>query len=304
MKSWRTRPLRHWPSVLFVFLWSTGFIGSKYGVAFAEPLTLLSIRFIIAAIVLSALVPVLQEPWPSTGSHFFHATVVGVLLHGVYLGGVFIAIHRGVDAGFSALVVGLQPLLTVLIAALWLRESITRVKLLGVLAGLAGITLVLVDRDVAFEAVHSVDALGLLFCVMALLGITLGTLYQKRFCSDVPLVSGAVVQYASAALVAYPMSRAFETQVINWTPTFIAALAWLVVVLSIGAVLLLMKLLQRGEAGQVASLFYLVPPLVAIEAWILFDERLTAIGVCGFVLCAVGVALVAASMASNWATQT
>lgn len=293
------RSQSHWPSLLFVFLWSTGFIGSKYGVAYAEPLTLLTIRSAIAALLLAILVPLLKEPWPRSWQQFFSAALVGVLLHGVYLGGVFSAIDRGIDAGFSALVVGLQPLLTVLLAAVWLKEALTAVKLLGIFLGLTGVILVLLDRGVAFEGVQAMDAVGLVFCIAALVGITVGTLYQKRFCSDVPLVSGAAVQYASVVVVLYPISLMFETQQIDWTPTLVGALAWLVLVLSIGAVLLLMQLLRRGEAGQVASLFYLVPPIVAVEAWLLFDERLSTLGIMGFALCVAGVALVAASSGSN-----
>ncbi len=281
-----------WAPVLFVFLWSTGFIGSKFGAPYAEPLTFLFVRFVIAAVLLSLLVPLFKEPWLQTWSQVWHAAVVGVLLHGFYLGGVFIAIDRGVDAGFSALIVGLQPLLTVMLAALWLREVITRSKMMGIVAGLVGVVLVLADSGLSVTGLKNLDSIGLVFCLFALIGITLGTLYQKRFCHDIPLVSGAVVQYAAVALVLFPLTKLFETQTLVWSPTFVFALMWLVIVLSLGAVLLLMQLLRRGEAGQVASLFYLVPPIVALEAWLLFDERLTLIGVCGFILCAAGVALV------------
>jgi len=226
------------------------------------------------------------------GIAIVHASVVGVLLHGCYLGGVFVAIDRGVDAGFSALVVGLQPLATVALAAVILREVITVRKTIGVLCGLFGVCLVLYDRGIG---VHGVDAYGLLFCIGSLLGITLGTLYQKRFCGDVPALSGAAVQYIAAVAVLLPLTFVFETRSLHWTPTFIFAMGWLVLVLSLGAVLLLMYLIRQGEAGQVASYFYMVPPLVAFEAWLLFDEQLSVLAVAGFGACALGVALIVRS---------
>lgn len=286
---------------LFVFLWSTGFIGSKLGAPYAEPLTFLCVRFAIAAVLLAMLVPLFKESWIRSWRQTGHAAVVGLLLHGLYLGGVFIAIDRGVNASFSALIVGLQPLLTVLLAALWLKESLSALKLVGVTLGLIGVALVIYDpgsiiTDPAAVSntsdVTSFDTVGILFCLFALVGITVGTLYQKRYCGQIPLVSGAVVQYAAVAIVLYPLTVAFEHEPLQWSATFIFAMVWLVVVLSLGAVLLLMRLLRDGEAGQVASLFYLVPPLVAVEAWLLFNEQIGWVGVAGFVFCAAGVATV------------
>ncbi len=274
---------------LFVFLWSTGFIGTKLGIPFAAPLTFLCVRLSIASALLFVLVPLLKEPWIRSASHVAHAAIVGILLHGFYLGGVFIAIDRGVDAGFSALVVGLQPLCTVLLASVWLKESITRRKLIGILLGLLGVTVVVFDRGLS---VQGLDSAGFVFCLLALFGITTATLYQKRFCTDIPMVCGAAVQYLAVSAVLLPLSLLFEDNHIQWTPTFLFALSWLILVLSLGAVLLLMLLLRQGEAGNVASLFYLVPPIVAVESWLLFGETLSAVSALGFVLCAAGVALV------------
>lgn len=275
--------------VLFVFLWSTGFIGTKLGIPYAEPLTFLLLRFSIASALLFALVPILKEPLIRHSKQLAHAAVVGVLLHGFYLGGVFSAIDRGVDAGFSALVVGLQPLFTVLLAAIWLKESITGRKFLGIMLGLLGVLVVVFDRGLS---VQGLDSIGFALCLFALFGITIATLYQKRFCADIPMVSGAAVQYLAVSVLLLPLSLLLEEGSIQWAPTFLFALGWLVIVLSLGAVLLLMYLLRQGEAGNVASLFYLVPPIVAVEAWLLFDEQLSAVAVFGFALCAVGVALV------------
>jgi len=281
--------ISRWAPWVFVFLWSTGFIGSKLGAPYAEPLTFLCVRFAIAAVILTALVPVLKEAWPKSKAQWLHAAVVGILLHGVYLGGVFIAIDRGVDAGLSALIVGLQPCVTVVLAALWLKESVTVGKTLGIIAGLTGVSLVVFDKGLGLQGI---DFPGVLFCIAALFGITVGTLYQKRYCTSVPMLSGAVAQYAAVAALLFPLTFMFETRTIVWAPQFIFALLWLILILSLGAVLLLMYLLKHGEAGKVASLFYLVPPLVAVEAWVLFNERLSLVAVAGFVCCVVGVALV------------
>jgi len=281
-----------WAPALFVFLWSTGFVVSKLGAPFSEPLTFLALRFAIAAAALLVLVPLLKEEWPGSLSHVGHAGVVGVLLHGCYLGGVFVAIDRGVDAGFTALVVGLQPLLTVALAAVVLQEALTTRKMSGIFFGLIGVSLVLFDQGIGFQSINGGD---IVFCIIGLLGITLGTLYQKRFCATVPAVSGAAVQYIAAVLVLTPLTFLFEAHTLHWTPALIFAMGWGVLVLSLGAVLLLLQLIRQGEAGQVASYFYMVPPLVALEAWLLFDEQLSWLSAAGFVACALGVALIVRS---------
>jgi len=216
-----------------------------------------------------------------------HLMVSGLLLHGVYLGGVFAAIGLGLSAGLTALIVGAQPLLTSLAAPLLLGERPRLLHWIGVLLGLAGVTLILgggADADVALPA--------LLAAVAALVGITAGTLYQKRFCTQHDLLAVTVHQYLPTVVLFGVVALGFETREVEWTAQFVAALLWLVLALSLGAILLLTWLIKHGEASKVASLFYLVPPATAVEAWLLFDEPLGWIKVAGIALVALGVWLV------------
>lgn len=275
--------------LLFVALWSTGFIGSKLGLPDAEPFTFLLIRMVAVAVLLGLVFIFLDVRWPNQRTMYLHIAVVGILIHGVYLGGVFSAIYRGVDAGLAAVIVGLQPLVTVMLSAIYLGEPVGRQKIIGMLVGLAGIAIVIGDRGIG---ITGVDAIGLGFCIASLIAIASGTIYQKRWCTSVDLLPGLFIQYIATCGFFLVLALAFETREVNWSPTFIFALTWLVLVLSIGAVLLLMWLIRHGEAGKVASLFYLVPPFVAVEAWLLFDEQLSLIAMGGIALCVVGVAVV------------
>lgn len=275
--------------LLFVFLWSTGFIGAKYGLPYAEPFTFLFVRMTIAASLLFVIAHIFKEPWPLRLIDYGHVAIVGVLIHGVYLGGVFFAISIGIDAGLSALIVSLQPLVTVLLAARFLSEKITSMTITGIALGLAGVLMVVFDDGIG--STHTVPA-GLIACVFSLLAISIGTVYQKRYCGNVALLPGVCIQFTANAVFLVLLANYYETMKINWTADFIFALSWLVLVLSLGAVLLLMWLIQRGNAGQVASLFYLVPPFAAVEAWWLFDETLSGVALVGMALCVAGVAVV------------
>jgi drug/metabolite transporter (DMT)-like permease len=208
-------------------------------------------------------------------------------MHGVFLGGVFIGISLGVEAGVSALIVGVQPLLTAALAGAILRERVTLRQWAGLSLGLLGVALVLARK----LGGGSGDVLGSLACVAALFGITAGTLYQKRYCSGMDLRTGNVVQFVAAAAATLPLALLFEGLHIEWTGEFVFALVWLVFVLSIGAVSLLYVLIRRGAAAQVASLFFLVPPCTALIAWPLFGEKLGPVALIGMVLTGVGVAL-------------
>ncbi len=275
--------------LLFVFLWSTGFIGAKYGLPYAEPVTFLLVRMIIAALLLLIICVLTKATWPRSPAAYLHAFVTGLLIHGIYLGGVFIAISKGLDAGISALIVSLQPLMTVALSVVVLQEAISKQKTLGIALGLVGVLAVISSRG--FGADGLVVA-GVVFCVFSLIAISVGTVYQKRFNQGTQLLPSVCLQYIGNTLFLFPIAVTFETMQINWTPSFIFALAWLVLVLSLGAVLLLMWLLKRGNAGQVASLFYLVPPFAAVEAWVLFGETLSLPAIAGIGLCVLGVALV------------
>ncbi len=254
---------------LFVFLWSTGFIGAKAGMPYAEPLTFLALRFGLVTLLMLPVAILTGAPWPR-GVMTLHVGMVGLLLHAGYLGGVFVAIHRGVPAGLAALIVGAQPLLTALLARPFLGERVERRKWVGLALGFVGVGLVMADR-LGFG--HA-DALGLGLCVLA------------------DLRTASVVQYLAAGLPVLALAWTTETMAIRWETPFLLAMAWLILVLSIGAVSLLYVLIRRGAAAEVASLFYLVPPSTALMGYLLFGETLSPVTILGMVLAALGVALV------------
>lgn len=272
---------------VFVVLWSTGFIAAKAGLPFAEPMTFLALRFALVCAVMLPVSLMVGATWPDR-STAIHVAIVGVLMHGGYLGGVFASIAHGLPAGLSALIVGLQPVLTACVVGPLLGERVRPLQWAGFVCGLAGVGLVLAGK-LSFDSA-SIGAAALSF--VALVGISAGTLYQKRFCAGVDLRTGAVIQYAAASLVVLAFALPTETMQIEWTAQFVVALAWLGLVLSLGAVSLLYLLIRRGAAAKTASLFYLVPPFTALFAWLLFDETLSALAMVGMALAAAGVALV------------
>ena len=281
---------------IFVLLWSTGFIGAKFGLPYAEPFTFLFIRFVLTLMLLIPLTWLMRISWPSSPRLWKHIAVSGLLVHGTYLGGVFYGIYLGMPAGLTALLVGLQPLLTAACAGPLLGERLTKQQWLGLLLGLIGISLVLGSKLELGSTLFSGFGAGALISVMAALaGISLGTLYQKRYCTSMPLLSGAVIQYIAAGVLLGFGALLFESREVEWSMTFILTLGWLVLILSIAAILLLMALIKKGEASRVASLFYLVPPVTALQAWWLFDERLPLMGLIGMVIAIAGVVMVVKS---------
>ncbi|PWG62057.1 EamA family transporter [Spiribacter halobius] len=273
---------------LFVLLWSTGFIGARLGLPHAEPMTFLGLRMVLAAALLFAVALLTRAPWPRGARALCHVAVAGLLVHGVYLGGVFWAIDRGQGAGVTAIIVSVQPLLTAALAGATLGERVSLRQWLGLLAGFAGVALVISGRLQAGDATPATVASALL----ALLGITLGTLYQKRFCPVTDLRTGGTVQFAVTGVALLVLAGATESMHIQWTGEFLFALAWLVLVLSVGAIGLLFALIRRGAAYRVASLFYLAPPFTVIFAYLLFDERLGVSALTGLAVVVAGVALV------------
>ena len=264
---------------LFVLLWSTGFIGAKLGLPYAEPATFLLYRF---GLVLALLLPICWlsgARWPAP-RHTLHMAVAGVLLQAGYLGGVFASLHRGMPAGVSALVTGLQPVFTAALGALLLGERTGPRQWLGLALGLVGVTLVVADRI----AVARLELDAILLSLLALASITLGTVWQKRHGAAVDLRTGAAIQFIAAALVMAPFALLLESGEVRWTGEFLFALAWLVLVLSLGAIFLLLYLIRQGAATRVASLFYLVPPTTALIAWPLFGETYTAAAAAGMAL--------------------
>lgn len=280
--------------LLFVLLWSTGFLGAKLGVPHADPMSFLALRFALVTLLLSGLALLLRAPWPRGAAAWGHIAVVGLLVHAIYLGGVFVAIDRGVPAGLSALIVGLQPILTAVAAGPWLSERVSGRQWLGLALGLVGVVLVLAEKlaPAGGLSFQGFGWGGIALCLLGLAAITAGTLYQKRFCTGMDLTTGTAVQYIAATLACALTAWLVEPMRIDWTGEFVFALLWLVFVLSIGAISLLMLLIKRGEAARTASLFYLVPPVTALFAWLLFDERLGPLALAGMAVVAVGVALV------------
>jgi drug/metabolite transporter (DMT)-like permease len=273
---------------VFVFLWSTGFIGAKFGLPYAGPLTFLSLRFAIVIALLLALIAATGAPWPREPRQIAHIAIAGALVHATYLGGVFASISQGVDAGVSALIVGVQPVLTALLASPLLGERVSARQWAGLALGMAGVGLVVWRKLGLGEGTPFAMALS----VLALLGITAGTLYQKRFCAGMDLRTGGLVQFAASLALIGPLALVLEDNAIVWSGEFVFALFWMTVVMSLGAITLLMLLIRRGEASRVASLFFLVPPTTALLAWPLFDERLGPVALLGMALAAAGVALV------------
>ena len=273
--------------LLFVLLWSTGFIGAKYGMPYAGPLTFLSLRYLTLIVLMSLLAVGFRCAWPVGLRQWLHLGMAGLLIHALYLGGVFVAISQGLPAGVVSLMVGLQPLLTAVLAGMLVGERVQARQWLGLGLGLIGSVLVLSAR---IEG--GFGWAGVLPALLALLGITLGTLYQKRFCPHFDWRSGAAVQFGAAGLVTLPLAFLVEGWQVQWTGEFVFALGWLVLVLSVGAIGLLNHLIRSGSAVNVASLFYLVPPATAVIAWLLFGETLTLIQLAGLGVAVTGVALV------------
>lgn len=277
-------PLQRAAPVLFVLLWSTGFIGAKLGLPYTGPMTFLAVRFVMVALLTLPLAMLSGARWPRP-ILFLHVGVVGLLMQFTYLGGVFIGISHGVPAGISALIVGLQPILTAALAGLVLGETIRPRQWLGLALGLVGVALVVVN-----PALFDRDRLGAAgITLVAMIGITIGTLYQKRFCTGADLRATIVIQNAVAGLAMTPVALAFEPATITWSPRFIFAIAWLAIVLSVGASMLLFYLIRHGAASRVSSLFYLTPAVTAVMAYLLFGEMLSPLALVGMALAAAGV---------------
>jgi drug/metabolite transporter (DMT)-like permease len=282
--------LQAMPAV-FVLIWSTGFVVARFGMPHAPPMSFLALRYACSLLAFGVWIVLARASWPRDGMQWLHLAVTGVLMHGGYLGGVWIAIKGGLGAGLVALIVGLQPLLT----ALWLSAQqgqgaghrVTPRQWLGLCLGLMGLLLVVGNKLHLGEA----SLLGLAFTVLALASITVGTLYQKRWLAACDVRTANSVQLLAALVVTLPLAL-MESESIDWHPHMVGALAWSVLVLTLGGSSLLYLLIQRGAATRVTSLMYLVPPCTAVLAWLLFDEALGLSVLAGLALTAVGVALV------------
>ena len=278
---------------VFVLLWSSGFIGAKLGLHDAEPLTYLALRMLGVLALLSVIIVLTRPKWPnSTG--VAHSAATGLMVHGLYLGGVFVAISNGLPAGLAALFASLQPLLTSTIANRWLGERVVARQWLGLVLGLVGVYLVLHDKTGSGGA----TPFAWMAVTVAVIGITIGTLYQKRFGGGIDWRPALLIQYAAAGVLFAIGAFGWETRMVHWTGEFIFALTWLIVVLSLGAVWLYYFMIRRAAATRVVSLFYLTPPVTALMAFALFGEKLSSLALAGMAVCVTGVFLV------NWRPAT
>jgi len=279
---------------LFPLIWSTGWIVARYTVDFADPLAFLCVRYICAGVALGAFASFAGARWPRSMLETTHAVISGVLLHAVYLGGVWWAIEHGVPASISALLAALQPIMTAFLAPALVGERIGLARWSGVAIGFAGICLVLAPKLVGLDTAQfraALTPIGVNFVAMA--GVTAGTFYQKRFIHTGDLRTVATLQYVGALAAGVPMVWLGGEFRIDWTPTAFAVLAWSVLALSIGAIALLLLLIRRGEVSRSAQLIFLVPPLSALQAHFLFGENLTLVQIAGMALTAGGVAIAA-----------
>jgi drug/metabolite transporter (DMT)-like permease len=279
--------LARFAPALFVLLWSTGFVGAKYGLPYADPFVFLSIRVLIAAVLLFVIAYLLKMPVRIGGSAITRSSIIGFFLHACYLGGVFYSISQGLPAGVAAVVTSLQPVLVSIFAVKVLGEQLRISQVAGLLLGLCGVFLVL---GPSFNS--HIPTAGIIAIVVALIGSTTATLLQKRVGANIPLVAGTAYQYLFSGLLLGVIALATGNSHLTWSMRFTAAFVWLVLAISVGAILLLLWLLNSGSAASVSSLLYLVPPATAIEAFFLFGEKVNTQGLLGIGVTALGVWLV------------
>lgn len=275
--------------MLFVLLWSTGFVGAKYGLPYADPCIFLAVRVFIAALLLYFFAAAKGFRIKLTFPEMKYSAIVGATLHFAYLGGVFYGISRGVPAGIAATVTSLQPILVSLIGVKVLGTSLRTTQIAGLVLGFLGVVIVL---SPAFVSATQMTPIGTISVLVALLGSTGATLVQKKSGGEIPLITGTAFQYLVAALLFLLGAVATQGFRIEWSGKFILSLAWLIFALSVGAILILLSLLKKGSASEVSSLLYLVPPATAVEAFFLFNEKLTSLDFVGILFTALGVYLV------------
>jgi drug/metabolite transporter (DMT)-like permease len=284
--------LERYAPALFVFLWSTGFVGAKYIVPYAEPFTFLLIRYFLAALILFAIAYAFKQPLKLTKEQFKASFAVGMLLHVIYIGGVFYAVSLGVSAGISAVIVSIQPVLVSLLAVPLLGERLRWVQVVGLFLGVAGIALLLLPKVFQGDYTATTSIAGIVICVIALLGTSGGYLVQKKLGGEIPFLSGTGAQYAISAIAFAILSFSTEEQIIKLVPEFFFGLAWIVLMLSIASIVLLYGMLRTGSASKVSSLYYLVPPTAAVLAYFLFEEVIGIVGWIGMAFAGLGVVLV------------
>jgi drug/metabolite transporter (DMT)-like permease len=281
---------------LFVLLWSTGFIGVKYGIPYSPPFTFVALRMLIAAPVLALIALIVNKRFEISRAIFIQSSAIGLTLHAAYLAGCFYAVSRGLPAGIVARIVSLQPVMVSVFAAVFLKEELSFRKIAGLMLGLLGLVIVLAPR---ITTTSDISWIALGGSVIALIGGTSGTILQKRYGNGLPVLSSTSIQYAMTAISVGILALATEKITVRWEPHFIFSLVWLIVVLSVGAILLLFYLLRDGSAASVSSYYYLVPPVTAIEAYFLFGEKVSIYGFIGTLITVIGVWLVVAKRSSG-----
>ena len=289
------KALTRFAPVIFVLLWSTGFVGAKYILPYSEPFVFLTIRYALAMTTLLIVARVMKEPLKISRAQVIQSIKVGVFLQVVYIGGVFYAISLGVSAGVTSVLVSIQPILVSVLAVKFLNEKLGTRKIFGLILGFTGVLLLLLPKLFQGVFAFGYSGLGIVSGVLALLGTTTGYLLQKKGGSDIPFLPGTAVQFATATVLFALASTLFEEWKITTSFQFFLALSWIVFALSIGSIFLLFYLLKNDSASSVSSLYYLVPPLTAIQAYLFFRERITWIGLLGMGLAAIGTLLVTKS---------
>ncbi|MGA0914011.1 MAG: DMT family transporter [Candidatus Nanopelagicaceae bacterium] len=286
------KSLMRFAPIVFVLLWSTGFVGAKYILPFAEPFVFLTIRYAVATVLLVVIAKAIGESLSLTRDQVWQSISVGVFLQVIYIGGVFYAVHLGVPAGITSAIVSLQPIVVSVLAVKFLGEKIRWVQAGGLILGLLGVSLLLLPKVFTGDFSPNFSGVGILSCFLALSGTTAGYLLQKKSGTDIPFLPGTAVQFAAATVIFALAATFTEEWKVEVTTEFLLALAWIVIALSIGSIFLLFYLLKHDSASSVSSLYYLVPPLTAIEAFVLFREKISPIGLLGMALAALGTILV------------
>jgi drug/metabolite transporter (DMT)-like permease len=284
--------IKSFAPIIFVLLWSTGYVGAKYILPFAEPFVFLTIRYLFATLILVAIAKAIGESLRISWPQVKQSILVSVFLHVIYIGGVFYAIFIDIPAGITAVIISLQPILVSAVAIPLLNEKMSYKQIFGLLLGFIGVTFLLIPKLFEGDLSIGFSAAGITACVLALLGTTAGYLIQKKGGADIPFLAGTAVQFAAATIIFAIAAVIFEPLKVDVTLEFILALAWIVIALSIGSIFLLYYLLRKGSASSVSSLYYLVPPLAAIQAYLFFGERINTIGLVGMALAALGTLIV------------
>ena len=278
--------------IIFVLLWSTGFTGIRYGIPYAPPFTFIAVRMAFASILLALIALAITKRFARDLHTIGKSALVGLTIHGAYLGGCFYGVKEGMPAGITALICSLQPVLVSIFSALFFGEKLSSRKWLGLALGLAGLVMVIAPK-LEVSGDQALPTSGVIAVFIALLGGTSGTLLQKKFGSGVEVLSGTSWQYVATGILMTLLALSFEDgQSITWTGSFIFSLVWLIVALSIGAILILYYLLSRSSAASVSSLYYLVPAVTAVEAYFLFGEKIGLVTAIGTLVAIAGVALV------------